>query len=72
VGKRVMALLLKLYGRLRLKVYQSKSAVASVFQRKLLGFSFWVAAGGQSVDSVYSNSENAIESGSSGMAKAIP
>ena len=46
-GKRVMALLLKLYGRLRLKVSEVKSAVASVFQRKFLGFSFWVAAGGK-------------------------
>jgi RNA-directed DNA polymerase len=46
-GKRVMALLLKLYGRLRLKVNETKSAVASVFQRKYLGYSFWVAAGGK-------------------------
>jgi RNA-directed DNA polymerase len=45
-GKRVMALLLKLYGHLRLKVNQAKSTVASVFQRKFLGYSFWVAAGG--------------------------
>ena len=44
-GKRVMALLLKLYGRLRLTVNQTKSAVASVFQRKFLGYSFWVAPG---------------------------
>jgi RNA-directed DNA polymerase len=46
-GQRVMALLLKLYGRLCLKVNQAKSAVASVFQRKFLGYSFWVAAGGK-------------------------
>jgi RNA-directed DNA polymerase len=46
-GKRVMALLVKLYGRLRLKVNETKSAVASVFQRKFLGYSFWVAAGGK-------------------------
>ena len=46
-GQRVMALLLKLYGRLRLKVNEAKSAVASVFQRKFLGYSFWVAAGGK-------------------------
>jgi RNA-directed DNA polymerase len=44
-GKRVMALLLKLYGRLRLTVNQTKSAVASVFQRKFLGYGFWVAPG---------------------------
>jgi group II intron reverse transcriptase/maturase len=46
-GKRVMALLLKLYGRLRLTVNQAKSTVASVFQRKFLGYSFWVASGGR-------------------------
>lgn len=46
-GQRVMALLLKLYGRLRLKVNEAKSAVASVFQRKFLGFGFWVAPGGK-------------------------
>jgi len=45
-GKRVMVLLLKLYGRLCLKVNQAKSAVASVFQRKFLGYSFWAAPGG--------------------------
>ena len=45
-GKRVMALLLRLYGKLRLKVNTTKSAVASVFQRKFLGYSFWAAPGG--------------------------
>lgn len=45
-GKRVMALLLRLYGKLRLKVNQTKSAVASVLQRKFLGYGFWVAPGG--------------------------
>ena len=45
-GKRVMALLLKLYDRLRHKVNATKSAVASVFGRKFLGYSFWVAPGG--------------------------
>jgi len=45
-GERVMALLRKLYGRLRLKVNETKSAVASVFGRKFLGYSFWVAPGG--------------------------
>jgi RNA-directed DNA polymerase len=44
-GQRVMALLLKLYGRLRLSVNSTKSAVASVFQRKFLGYSFWMAPG---------------------------
>lgn len=46
-GQRVMALLLRLYGHLRLKVNEAKSAVASVFQRKFLGYSFWVAPGGK-------------------------
>ena len=46
-GKRVMALLLKLYGCLKLTVNQAKSTVASVFQRKFLGYSFWVAPGGK-------------------------
>ena len=46
-GKRVMAQLRKLYGRLRLTVNEGKSAVSSVFQRKFLGYSFWVAPGGK-------------------------
>ncbi|AKZ25498.1 DNA polymerase [Ralstonia solanacearum] len=45
-GERVMALLRRLYGRLRLKVNETKSAVTSVFGRKFLGYSFWVAPGG--------------------------
>jgi RNA-directed DNA polymerase len=45
-GERVMALLRSLYGKLRLKVNETKSAVASVFGRKFLGYSFWVAAKG--------------------------
>ncbi|WP_321793954.1 group II intron reverse transcriptase/maturase [Burkholderia pyrrocinia] len=44
-GERVMALLQRQYGRLRLKINEAKSAVASVFGRKFLGYSFWVAAG---------------------------
>jgi len=45
-GERVMALLRRLYGRLRLTVNEAKSAVARVFGRKFLGYSFWVAPGG--------------------------
>lgn len=45
-GERVMALLRRLYGALRLTVNETKSAVASVFGRKFLGYSFWVAPGG--------------------------
>jgi len=40
-GERVMALLRRLYGRLRLKVNENKSSVADVFERKFLGYSFW-------------------------------
>ena len=45
-GERVMALLRRLYGKLRLTVNETKSAVASVFGRKFLGYSFWMASGG--------------------------
>jgi RNA-directed DNA polymerase len=45
-GERVMALLRRLYGNLRLTVNETKSAVTSVFGRKFLGYSFWVAPGG--------------------------
>lgn len=44
-GERVMVLLRRLYGRLRLRINESKSAVARVWDRKFLGFSFWVAPG---------------------------
>jgi RNA-directed DNA polymerase len=46
-GERVMRLLRRLYGRLRLKVNAAKSTIASVFRRKFLGYSFWVAPGGK-------------------------
>ena len=44
-GERVMALLRRLYGKLNLTVNEAKSAVASVFGRKFLGYSLWVARG---------------------------
>ena len=44
-GERVMALLRRCYAKLRLVVNESKSAVASVFGRKFLGYSLWVAPG---------------------------
>lgn len=44
-GERVMALLRRLYGRLRLRLNELKSAVARVWDRKFLGFSFWVSVG---------------------------
>jgi RNA-directed DNA polymerase len=45
-GERVMVLLRRLYGKLHLTVNEAKSAVASVFGRKFLGYTFWVAPGG--------------------------
>jgi RNA-directed DNA polymerase len=42
-GERVMALLRRCYAKLRLKVNETKSAVASVTGRKFLGYSFWFA-----------------------------
>jgi RNA-directed DNA polymerase len=44
-GHRVMARLRRLYGKLRLKVNESKSAVAPVWSRQFLGYAFWVAPG---------------------------
>jgi group II intron reverse transcriptase/maturase len=46
-GERVMELLRRLYGHLRLRINEAKSAVARVWERKFLGFSFWVATGKQ-------------------------
>lgn len=40
---RVMELLRKCYAKLRLKVKEAKSAVASVTGRKFLGYCFWFA-----------------------------
>jgi hypothetical protein len=45
-GERVMALLRRLYGELHLTVNETKSAVASVFGRKFLGYGFWPGPGG--------------------------
>jgi len=44
-GERVMGLLRRLYARLKLQVNESKSAVALARNRKILGYSFWVAPG---------------------------
>ena len=44
-GERVMEALTDLYAKLRLRVNRDKSAVAKVWDRSFLGFSFWVAAG---------------------------
>jgi group II intron reverse transcriptase/maturase len=44
-GERVMEHLRALYAKLRLKVNEDKSAVARVWDRKFLGYSFWVGRG---------------------------
>ena len=44
-GKRVMEALRGLYAKLRLRVNEDKSAVAWVWGRTFLGYSFWVAKG---------------------------
>ena len=44
-GERVMALLRRCYAKLRLKVNETKSAVARVPGRKFLGYGFWFAKG---------------------------
>ena len=44
-GIRVMQTLRRLYERLRLRVNELKSAVARVWDRKFLGYAFWVAPG---------------------------
>lgn len=46
-GERVMALLRRRYDKLRLKINESKSAVASAFGRKFLGYAFWPAPKGE-------------------------
>jgi RNA-directed DNA polymerase len=44
-GERVMGLLRRLYAKLRLQINEAKSAVDLAWNRKLLGYSFWVAPG---------------------------
>jgi RNA-directed DNA polymerase len=44
-GERVMEALVGLYAKLRLRGNSEKSAVARVWDRQFLGFSFWVAPG---------------------------
>lgn len=41
-GERVMALLKRQYDKLHLKINESKSAVASAFGRKFLGYAIWL------------------------------
>jgi group II intron reverse transcriptase/maturase len=44
-GERVMQSLRRLYAGLRLRINEAKSAVAPAWNRKFLGYSFWVARG---------------------------
>lgn len=44
-GGDAMQLLKRLYGKLRLRINESKSAVDKPWNRKFLGYSFWVAKG---------------------------
>ena len=46
-GERVMSLLTSLYGKLRLKINESKSAVASACGRKFLGYALWMTGKGE-------------------------
>ena len=45
-GERVMRLLRRLYEKLRLRINESKSAVAFIKGRKLLGYTFWFSPDG--------------------------
>jgi group II intron reverse transcriptase/maturase len=44
-GERVMGLLRRLYTRLKLRINEAKSAIDLATNRKLLGYSFWIAPG---------------------------
>ena len=46
-GERVMQLLRRLYGGLRLQINEEKSAIAPASQRQFLGFSPWYSRGGE-------------------------
>jgi group II intron reverse transcriptase/maturase len=46
-GERVMAWLVRAYGRLRLRINPAKSAVARAWYRSFLGYAFWVGSGRQ-------------------------
>src|SRR5215208_1845973 len=46
-GEDVMGLLRRLYERLRLRINESKSAIDLARTRKILGYSFWIAKGGE-------------------------
>ena len=41
-GERVMEAMRQMYAKLRLRINEEKSAVARAWDRKFLGYSFWV------------------------------
>lgn len=45
-GEDVLAVLRQQYAKLRLRINEAKSAVAEVWDRKFLGYSFWIARDG--------------------------
>lgn len=60
-GERVMASLVKRFGKLALRVNESKSTVAEIYARPFLGFTLWVAKDGQTKIGVASKSINAMK-----------
>jgi group II intron reverse transcriptase/maturase len=46
-GERILRFLRRFYAGLQLRINETKSTVAPVWQRQFLGFSFWVARGGE-------------------------
>ncbi len=60
-GERVMGWLVKRFGKLKLRVNESKSTVARVYERPFLGFGLWVDKEGQPKIGVASKSVNAMK-----------
>ena len=60
-GERVMANLVERFTKLKLRVNESKSAVAKVYERPFLGFSLWVNKDGQTKIGVASKSVNVMK-----------
>lgn len=60
-GERVMTALRRLFGKLRLRINESKSTVARPQDRKFLGYSFWYAKGREVKGRVASNALAAMK-----------
>ena len=60
-GEDAMQLLRRLYGQLRLRINEAKSAVDRPWNRTFLGYSFWVAKGREVKRKVASNALDAIK-----------